>query len=157
MVGKQKSLNSRKGRSSWLGIGSTTIGLEGTPSGRNVGPARLGNPAESGRHWLLAILDCFSLSELRTCTSHDWDLTTEEVFRLQDASGTKEPERESWAPRLSLNVQLMVHILSFSFTWPPITTSYACFLRGAKWCSNPLNSRVNNSEWKGKFRGNLQK
>ena len=33
-----------------LVLGKTTTGQEGSPSGRNVGPTRPSNPAESGIH-----------------------------------------------------------------------------------------------------------
>ena len=40
-----------------LVLAATTIGDEGTPSELDMGPARHRNPAESGQHGYLAILD----------------------------------------------------------------------------------------------------
>ena len=63
-----------------LALTTTTIGQESSPSGRNVGLAWLGNPAESGLLWHLAILDNWASTEPRTSCSLNLDLTTEELL-----------------------------------------------------------------------------
>ena len=100
-----------------LALASTTIG-------RNVGPACVGNPAESGKHWHIGLdtshwTKYFLLPWLK---SHNWWRIYLQVFF-----------KALWNQKENLNSRFTFKKLSayfhFRFAWAPITTSYACLRR----------------------------